>query len=172
MTPAPASEPTPNTGLDQRIGFALTKIRAGEVVAFPTDTLYALGADALNDAAVARVFAIKNRLLSNPLPLFVAGLTMAESIAQTTDIAIILARRFWPGALTLVVPKRPDFHSLALAGGDTVALRAPNHPVALSLISALERPLTATSANLSGGPDPDSAFEVERQLGAALDYIL
>src|SRR5438105_1617344 len=97
--------------LKEQIRTAETKLRAGEVVAFPTDTLYALGAEALNDVAVARVYAIKNRLLTNPLPLFISDSSMAEAIAVLTIPATLLAQRFWPGALTLVVPKRPEFHS-------------------------------------------------------------
>jgi L-threonylcarbamoyladenylate synthase len=164
MTPAPQ--------IAERIEFAAGALRRGGVVSFPTDTLYALGADALNDAAVARVFAIKARPLSNPLPLFVSDAAMAGQLAVLTPPAVRLVERFWPGALTVVIEKRDDFESLALAGGATVALRAPDHPVALDLIRRLQRPLTATSANLSGGIDPDSAGEVRRQLGHAVDYII
>jgi len=164
MTPAPP--------IAESIEFAAGALRRGGVVSFPTDTLYALGADALNDAAVARVFAIKARPPSNPLPLFVSDAAMASQLAVLTPAAMRLIERFWPGALTVVIEKRDGFESLALAGGATVALRAPNHPVALDLIRRLQRPLTATSANLSGGLDPDNAGEVRRQLGDAIDFII
>jgi L-threonylcarbamoyladenylate synthase len=176
MTAAcPVSEgesPRREPEIAESIELALRKLRQGKIVAFPTDTLYALGADALNAAAVAAVFAIKKRPLSHPLPLFVSGVSMAARLGVVNRTARLLAGRFWPGALTLVLSRLPEFHSLALAGGDTVAVRAPNHPIALDLVRGLGRPVTATSANLSGGVDPDSAAEVRRQLGAAVDYVL
>jgi L-threonylcarbamoyladenylate synthase len=158
--------------LAETIDKALGQLRSGGIVAFPTDTLYALGADAQNDAAVARVFAVKQRLLSNPLPLFVADLDMAVTIGDVPPAARALAAEFWPGALTLVIPKHQEFRSLALAGGETVALRAPDHPVAVDLLRLLGHPITATSANLSGGENPNSADEVARQLGATVDFII
>jgi L-threonylcarbamoyladenylate synthase len=164
MTPAPE--------IAVHIELAAGELRRGGVVSFPTDTLYALGADALNDAAVARVFAIKGRPLSNPLPLFVSGAEMARQLGVFTPSAQKLVERFWPGALTVVIEKHGGFESLALAGGATVALRAPDHPIALELIRRLQHPVTATSANLSGGADPENADEVRLQLGSAVDYII
>ena len=154
------------------IELALGALRRGGVVSFPTDTLYALGADALDDAAVARVFAIKARRLDNPLPLFVSSAEMASDLGALSREARLLVERFWPGALTIVVRKLPSFESLALSGGETVALRAPDHPIALDLLARLGRPITATSANLSGGPNPEDASEVTRQLNGAVDYVL
>ena len=154
------------------IELALGALRRGGVVSFPTDTLYALGADALDDAAVARVFAIKARPLDNPLPLFVSSAEMASELGALSREARLLVERFWPGALTIVVRKLPSFESLALSGGETVALRAPDHPIALDLLARLGRPITATSANLSGGPNPEDASEVTRQLNGAVDYVL
>jgi L-threonylcarbamoyladenylate synthase len=134
--------------------------------------LYALVARTRDDAAVRHVFAIKGREADKPLPLLVADAAMAERIAFLGETARALTRRFWPGALTVVVEKRPGFDSLALAGGNTVALRVPDHPIALDVIRRLGEPVTATSANLSGGPDPDSADEVRQQIGDAIDFIL
>jgi len=162
----------PTADVADSIETALAHLRAGGVVSFPTDTLYALAADATNDAAVARVFAIKERAISNPLPLFVAGVEQAQAIGQFSPVALSLARHFWPGALTIVVAKQENFHSIALSGSETVALRAPDHPIALEILAKFDSALTATSANLSGGPNPATAGEVNRQIGDAVDYVL
>jgi L-threonylcarbamoyladenylate synthase len=134
--------------------------------------LYALTVVASDAAAVERAYAIKGREDGKPLPLFVSDLEMAERIAVINPMARSLAKRFWPGALTIVLNKKPDFESEALAGGDTVALRAPAHDLALAVIAQLGEPVTATSANRSGGPDPISADDVQRELGNELDLIL
>jgi L-threonylcarbamoyladenylate synthase len=151
---------------------AVSVLRGGGVIALPTDTLYALTVVARDAGAVERVYAIKGREDGKPLPLFVSGLEMAEGIASLNPTARSLAKRFWPGALTIVVKKKPDFNSEALAGGDTVALRVPAHDLARAVIEALDEPVTATSANRSGGPDPVSAEDVQRQLGDEVDLIL
>jgi L-threonylcarbamoyladenylate synthase len=159
-----------NVSADIESGIA--KLRAGGVVAFPTDTLYALGADATNDEAVVRVFHVKGREADKPLPLFVANAAMAGQIGRLSPAAIALCERYWPGPLTVVVEKRAGFQSLALAGGDTVALRVPDHPVALRVIIGLGKPVTATSANRSGGSDPVSAEDVRSQLRDAVDLVI
>jgi L-threonylcarbamoyladenylate synthase len=151
---------------------AVAVLRNGGVIAMPTDTLYALSAAAGDDAAVRRVFAIKGREQGRPLPLFVSGVEMAERVALLNDQARRLAARFWPGQLTIVVPKRKEYASEALAGSDSVGLRVPDNDVARAVVEALDAPVTATSANLSGGPDPVSADEVRRQLGERVDIIL
>jgi L-threonylcarbamoyladenylate synthase len=138
----------------------------------PTDTLYALTAAADDDAAVRRVFEIKGRQEGRPLPLFVSGLEMASRIAQFNEMASKLASRFWPGQLTIVVPKRQNYDSEALAGSPTVGLRAPDNEIARAIVEALDAPLTGTSANLSGGPDPVTAEDVRDQLGDRIDLIL
>lgn len=160
------------TEVSSQVAAGIAKLDEGGLVAFPTDTLYALGADATNDRAVERVFAVKGRQEGKPLPLFVSSVEMAEKIATLDAQARLLAGRFWPGALTLVLPKRPAFRSLALDGGDTVALRIPDHPIARGIVEGLGRPVTATSANLSGGPDPVTTAVVASQLGAAVDLII
>jgi L-threonylcarbamoyladenylate synthase len=154
--------------LDKAVGV----LRDGGVIAMPTDTLYALTAAAEDPEAVRRVFAIKGREPGRPLPLFVSGIKMAEHIAVFDDAAWRLAVRFWPGQLTIVVPKRKDWDSEALSGSSTVGLRVPDHDVARAVVEALGGPVTGTSANLSGGPDPVSADEVRRQLDGRIDFIL
>jgi L-threonylcarbamoyladenylate synthase len=134
--------------------------------------LYALVAAAGDSRAVDRVFAIKGRDNTKALPLFVADAAMAERVAVLNDLARRLVASFWPGALTVVLPKQPGFDSAALSGGDTVALRVPDHDLLRRVIAELDAPLTATSANRSGGPDPATADEVKRQLGSDVDYVL
>jgi len=151
---------------------AVSVLRSGGVIALPTDTLYALAAAARDAEAVRRVFAIKGREGAKPLPLFVSDLAMAERVAVFSPTAHRLAERFWPGPLTIALPRQPAFESEALAGGDTVALRAPDHEAALAVIAALATPVTATSANRSGGRDPVSPAEVLRQLDGEIDYLL
>jgi L-threonylcarbamoyladenylate synthase len=154
------------------IPIAVEKLKEGGVVAFPTDTLYALAADATNPAAVERIFEIKGREGGKPLPVFVSGAEMAARYASLTSEAEALARRYWPGALTLVLRRLPQFESAALAGGETVALRAPDHPVALAILLGAGRPLTGTSANAAGGPDPVTASDVVDALGDRVDVVL
>jgi L-threonylcarbamoyladenylate synthase len=134
--------------------------------------LYALVAPAKDAQAVDRVFAIKGRDNTKALPLFVADAAMAERCAVLNDLARRLIGAFWPGALTVVLPKQPGFESAALGGGDTVALRVPDHELLRRGIAELDAPLTATRANRSGGPDPVTADEVRRQLGGYVDYVL
>lgn len=142
------------------------------MIALPTDTLYALTALASDAAAVERVYEIKGREEGKPLPLFVADLAAAETIGSFDRAARCLARRFWPGPLTIVVRRQPGFESAALAGADTVALRAPDHPLARALLAALGEAVTATSANRSGGADPVTAAAVRAALGAEVDLVL
>ncbi len=142
------------------------------MIAMPTDTLYALVADATDAAAVDRIYSVKVREAGKPLPLLVADLDAASRIAIFNPAGRHLASRFWPGALTIVLPKQPSFESRALAEGGTVALRVPNQDTALEIIRNLGHPVTGTSANLSGGPDPVSAQEASKQLGAAIDFVV
>lgn len=157
---------------DASVDVAVRALRSGGLVALPTDTLYALAAVATDATAVRRLFAVKGREGAKPLPLFVADAAMAGRIAVLTDNARRLMDRFWPGALTIVVSKQDGFSSEALAGGATVALRAPDRPRTLAVIRALNAPITGTSANLSGGCDPDTAAEVQAQIGDKLDLIV
>jgi L-threonylcarbamoyladenylate synthase len=142
------------------------------MIAMPTDTLYALTVRARDDAAVRRIFRTKGRNDGKPMPLFVSDTAMAGRYGEMNEHSKRLTERFWPGQLTIVVRKRLGFDSEALAGGDTIALRVPDNDVARAVIEGVGEPVTATSANLSGGPDPVSADEVRRQIGAQIDLIL
>ena len=147
-------------------------LRAGGVIAYPTDTLYGLGASVFDSEAVGRVFAIKGRATGQGLPVLVDGLERLEQVADELPAAALeLARKFWPGPLTLVLPRHPGLPE-AVTGGDTVAVRQPAHPSPLALIAACGSPITGTSANRSGGPDPATAAAVIGQLGASVDLVL
>src|SRR5260370_26282947 len=137
---------------DNAIERAAKRLRAGELVAFPTETVYGLGGDATSETAVARIFAAKERPRFNPLIVHAPGLAEAEALAVFGERARVAARRFWPGALSLVLPRRADsgLSLLASAGLPTVALRAPAHPGAQALLPAPGRPIAAPSANRSG----------------------
>src|SRR5205814_976565 len=149
-------------------------LRDGELVAFPTETVYGLGGDATSEAAVARIFAAKGRPRFNPLIVHVPGLAEAEALAVFDERARDAARRFWPGPLSLVLRRRADsrLSLLVSAGLDTVALRVPAHPVAQRLLRAAGRPIAAPSANRSGRVSPTSAAHVEAELGRRVALIL
>lgn len=147
-------------------------IRSGELVAFPTETVYGLGADATNGEAVARIFAAKGRPRFNPLIVHVASLAVCERLAVLDAHARTLAQRFWPGPLTLVLPRHPDLPSEISAGLPTVGVRVPAHPVALALLAAADLPIAAPSANLFTRVSPTSAAHVLAQLGNAVDLVL
>ncbi|HVC56457.1 MAG TPA: L-threonylcarbamoyladenylate synthase, partial [Stellaceae bacterium] len=149
-------------------------LRAGELVAFPTETVYGLGGDATSDRAVAAIFAAKGRPRFNPLIVHVPGLDEAEKLAHFDERARLAARRFWPGPLSLVLPRRAEsgLSLLASAGLDTVALRAPAHPVAQALLRAARLPVAAPSANRSGRVSPTTAAHVTAELGDLVALIL
>jgi L-threonylcarbamoyladenylate synthase len=149
-------------------------IRAGALVAFPTETVYGLGADATNGEAVARVFEAKGRPTFNPLIVHVLGLEQAMVIGAFTPMARRLAEAFWPGPLTLVLPRTQTsgVSDLVSAGLPTVALRSPNHPVARSLLAEARRPLAAPSANRSGHVSATRAEHVAADLGDKAALIL
>jgi len=147
-------------------------LRSGGLVAFPTETVYGLGADALNGAAAARIFAAKGRPADNPLIAHIDSLEMGEKLAVFTDLAGRLAEKFWPGPLTLVLPKRAAVPDATTAGLDSVALRRPSHPAALALIRAAGLPIAAPSANASGRPSPTLADHVYEDLAGKVPLIL
>jgi L-threonylcarbamoyladenylate synthase len=149
-------------------------LRDGGLVAFPTETVYGLGADATNGQAVAAIFAAKGRPLFNPLIVHVADIEEARRHVQLSPRAQALAEKFWPGALTLVLPRRKDttLSLLVSAGLDSVALRAPSHPAAIALLKATGRPVAGPSANMSGQVTATSPAHVAESLGAKLDLIL
>jgi L-threonylcarbamoyladenylate synthase len=146
----------------------------GGLVAFPTETVYGLGADATNGSAVARLYAAKGRPSFNPLIAHVSDLAAARRLAVFDAAAEQLAKAFWPGPLTLVLPRRADgpVTELATAGLDSIALRVPAHPVAQSLIGALGRPVVAPSANRSGHVSPTTAPHVLADLGGRIELIV
>ena len=153
---------------------AARSIRAGKLIAFPTETVYGLGADATDDRAVAAVFEAKGRPRFNPLIVHVAGRDEAEALAVFDDRARRLAGRFWPGPLTLVLPRTPDspVSWLASAGLDTLALRWPAHHLAEALIRAAGRPLVGPSANRSGRLSPTTAAHAAAELGGQAAMVL
>lgn len=155
------------------IAEAAAIIRSGGLVALPTETVYGLGADALRPAAVAEIFAVKRRPARNPVIVHVASQEQGQEL--TTDwpaFAALLASAFWPGPLTLVLPRGPQIPDVVTAGGPTVALRWPAHPVAEALIRAAGTPIAAPSANRSTELSPTTAAHVHRSLGADVDLIL
>ena len=156
------------------IAQAAKRLRHGRLVAFPTETVYGLGADATNDAAVHRIFEAKGRPPSNPLIIHITDTAAAARLANLSDLARRLADRFWPGALTLVLERRPDsgLSLLATAGLPTVAIRAPAHPVANQLLRQTGCPVAAPSANKSGRISPTRAAHVRSQLGSVVDLIV
>ncbi|MCI6222464.1 MAG: L-threonylcarbamoyladenylate synthase [Succiniclasticum sp.] len=152
---------------------AAALVRAGEVVAFPTETVYGLGADGLNGAAVARIFAAKGRPVDNPLILHVARKEQVETLTTGLSAsARALIETFWPGPLTVVVPKAPCVPDETSAGLDTVAVRMPSHPVANAFIAACGCPIAAPSANLSGKPSPTNAADVAEDMDGKIAGIL
>jgi L-threonylcarbamoyladenylate synthase len=149
-------------------------LREGRLVAFPTETVYGLGADATNGRAVAAIFEAKGRPRFNPLIVHVASAAAAEQLAEMPPAARRLAGEFWPGPLTLVLKRRRDapLSELVSAGLDTVAIRVPDHPIARKLLAAVERPLAAPSANKSGRVSATQAQHVAADLAASVAMIL
>jgi L-threonylcarbamoyladenylate synthase len=162
----------PATG--ETIVKAAEALARGDIVAFPTETVYGLGANALDATAVARVFAAKGRPSTKPLAVLVPGIAKVEEFAEVNAAARKLAAAFWPGPLTLVLPKRQDcpFAEPVSAGLDTIAFRAPDHDVAQMLIAKSGLPIVAPSANRSGRQSPKTAAEVEAELGDRPAMIL
>jgi L-threonylcarbamoyladenylate synthase len=156
------------------IAAAAHLIRDGRLVAFPTETVYGLGADATNDAACAAIFAAKGRPRFNPLIVHVPDAAAAAAYVVLSPAAEHLADKFWPGPLTLVLRRRPDcrLSLLVSAGLDTAAVRSPAHPIARALLAEAGTPIAAPSANRSGAVSPTSAQHVAASLGAGVDLIL
>jgi L-threonylcarbamoyladenylate synthase len=156
-----------------RIEEAASLLNAGELVAFPTETVYGLGADASNPEAVARIFAAKGRPTSHPLIVHVSNFNAARAFAtDVPDSAVRLAEAFWPGPLTLVLPKSGRAPASVTGGQSTVALRAPAHPVARALLAAFGRGIAAPSANRYGRISPTRAADVLEELGGRVALVL
>ncbi|PJK29432.1 L-threonylcarbamoyladenylate synthase [Minwuia thermotolerans] len=162
-------EPTP-----ENLETCARALREGRLVAFPTETVYGLGADATDDRAVAAIFEAKGRPSFNPLIVHVPDLAAAEALVEFGDLARRLAQAFWPGALTLVLPRRPDcpVSLLCSAGLETLAVRVPAHGLARALLRAASVPVAAPSANPSGRLSPTEARHVAEGLGEKVAYIL
>lgn len=171
----PASAPAPIIGVTSAdLDRAAAVIRLGGCVAMPTETVYGLAADAADARAITRIYEAKGRPRFNPLICHVTGVDMAAELAILSPLAAALMARFWPGPLTLVLPRRPHcpVSDLALAGLPTIALRVPKHPAATGLIARVARPLAAPSANLSEQLSPTTALHVAAGIGARIDLIL
>ncbi|NLH72435.1 MAG: threonylcarbamoyl-AMP synthase [Verrucomicrobia bacterium] len=157
----------------QAVREAVALLRAGELVAVPTETVYGLAANALDQRAVARIFEVKNRPPRNPIIVHVASVRMAkECVTEWPRTADLLANAFWPGPLTLVLPKAECIPEIVSAGGDTVGVRWPDHPVIHAVINACGFPLAAPSANVSTQLSATTAQHVQRCLGDKLQLIL
>ncbi|MFZ1137423.1 MAG: L-threonylcarbamoyladenylate synthase [Candidatus Korobacteraceae bacterium] len=158
---------------NDEIAHAAELLRSGKLVAFPTETVYGLGADALDAVAVARIFEVKGRPNTSPVIVHVSDHEMVATVAAAwPDKAQILAEHFWPGPLTLVVPKAPAVPNIVTAGLTTVGVRMPAHPIALALIAAAQVPVAAPSANRFGQVSPTTAEHVRQGLGDRVDFIL
>jgi L-threonylcarbamoyladenylate synthase len=174
MTAEPATRTLKSDASAKVLDLAARCLAAGGLVAFPTETVYGLGADATNGEAVARLYAAKGRPQFNPLIAHVTDIATARRLATFNAAADRLAAAFWPGPLTLVLPKTTacDVSDLALAGLDTIALRMPAHPIARELLTAFGKPIVAPSANKSGHVSPTTAAHVLADLRGRIDLII
>ncbi len=148
-------------------------LRSGGVAAIPTDTVYGLAANGLDESAAARVFEVKSRHERMPLPLLLAGVEdLSLCCTDVPDFVRVLAESFWPGSLTLVLRRSDAIPDAVTGGGETVGVRVPDHPVPKEIAKRLGAPITGTSANRSGLPPATTANEVREQLGERVDYVL
>ena len=163
----------PSLNIDQQIEKGISILRQGGIVAYPTDTVYGLGACASLPQAVERVYQVKERSRNMALPLLLADASQITKFADPVPpIAWLLIHSFLPGALTLVLPKSNSGPDVISAGGTTIAVRIPAHPVPVALAGGLGTPIVGTSANLSGRPSPLTADEVYSQLGDKVELII
>ena len=163
----------PPVHIEDPLARAAALLRAGDLVAFPTDTVYGVGALAWQPSAVAKLYHAKLRSAGKAIPVLLADPGDLPLVGRDlSHDALRLAARFWPGPLTIVVLRSASIPDEVTAGGDSVAVRVPNHALALALIRAAQGPLAATSANLSGERSPVTAAEVEAQLGGRIAMIL
>jgi L-threonylcarbamoyladenylate synthase len=157
----------------QQIDKAVEILKAGGVVAFPTDTVYGLGASAFDSGAVERVYEVKQRPRHLPLPVLLAGEAQASIVASVISrSAAVLMKHFWPGGLTLILPKSASVPGNITGGTGQIAVRVPDHVIPITLISRLGVPVIGTSANVSTHPSVLTAEEVRAQLGSAVDLII
>jgi len=159
--------------IKKQVEKGVSVLKEGGVIAFPTDTVYGLGAGAGIPRAVEKVYRVKERPPNMPLPLLLANTSQLTELAEVVPpLAWLLIRSFLPGALTLVLPSSGSAPDTVTAGGKTIAMRIPAHPVPVALAKGLGYPIIGTSANLSGRPSPLSAEEVRSQLGGKIDFII
>lgn len=156
----------------QSLSMAADLLRTGRLVAFPTETVYGLGADAMNPAAVLSIFRAKGRPSDNPLIVHIHSRTQLDSLCTVPDQALPLIEAFWPGPLTILFSRLPSVPDVVTAGLPTVAIRMPSHPVALSLLKACNLPVAAPSANSSGRPSPTLASHVLEDMNGKIPLIL
>jgi L-threonylcarbamoyladenylate synthase len=163
----------PSSAVPSTLGTAVSLLHQGQAIAFPTDTVYGLGVDALNAEAVEAIYRIKGRPKAKAIPILVSGIEDLEQVAiEVPRVAYQMAEAFWPGALTIVVPCRPIIPDLVRAGGHTIAVRAPNHAFALDLLQETGIPIATSSANLAGEPPPTTADGVLLQLHHKIPLIV
>ncbi len=163
----------PSLSLQQQIDQAISVLKQGGIVAFPTDTVYSLGASISMVPAVERVYRVKQRPHQRALPVLLADISQIGEVARVVpSIAQILADKFLPGALTLVLPKLETVPDIVTGGGNTVAIRIPAHPIPVALVRGVGTPIVGTSANLSGQPSALTYEEAHAQLGDKVDLII
>jgi L-threonylcarbamoyladenylate synthase len=159
--------------IQEQIKRGVSILRAGGIAAYPTDTVYGLGASANLPWAIETIYEVKERPLNMPLPLLLSDVSQIGGVAESVpEIAWSLIHAFLPGALTLVLQKSSSVSDIISGGGTTVAVRIPAHPVPEALVEGLGAPVVGTSANLSGRPSPLTAGEVHSQLGSKVDFII
>jgi L-threonylcarbamoyladenylate synthase len=159
--------------MDERIHQAIDILKQGGIVAFPTDTVYGLGANILDEGAILRVYQAKGRPRHLAIPLLLADVSQIESVARDVpEIAWQLAKYFLPGGLTLILYKSPSISTLITGESEKIAVRVPAHPIPIALIEGLGVPITGTSANITGNPSPLTAQEVHNQMGDRVDLVI
>ena len=164
---------SPQSDIEKQIKKAISILKKGGVVAYPTDTVYGLGACMTDASAVDRIFQVKGRPKGMALPVLLADKAQMEAIVTSIPSSVLrLADEFFPGALTIILPKSDIVPDIITGGGQTVAFRIPNHPVPLALIKGLGKPIVGTSANLSGQPSLLTAVEVQAQIGDKIDMVI
>jgi L-threonylcarbamoyladenylate synthase len=151
---------------------AIDLLKTGGVVALPTDTVYCLAASLSHQEAIGRIFDIKGRATTKALPVLVADAIQMRQVAEMNPLAELLTRRFMPGGLTLILPRKPVVPDIVTGGRDSVAVRIPGHTLTLYIIKAVGTPLTGTSANLSGQKSVCEADDVRAQIGDRVDMVL
>ena len=162
-----------SSDIQQQVEMGVSILRQGGLVAFPTDTVYGLGAGVNIPQAVKRVYRVKERPSNMALPLLLADMSQISEVAElVSPIAWLLASKFLPGALTIVLPRSKSVPEIITAGGKTVAIRIPAHPVPVALVRGLGMPIVGTSANLSGKPSALTADEVCSQFGDKVDLVI